>query len=249
MNRVKVGFFSLTRHAESGDDRSYLEWHQLDHMPEQYQLHGLVVGQRWASTAACRAVRAAERGDWSSIEHVVCYMMGNPVDETVDEFLTFGRHLAELGRFPYNMPSQYRGALRLLETHAARRVLISPEVVPFRPHAGVYLIVDEPTERDRPTQDAYLQRRHTELLPELVEVPGVAGAWSFATTRAIRRPAFTEGDYRMTLCYLDDEPAAVGERLRPLMARWEADEPIQLALAAPFESVVRWDWERFGSTD
>ena len=48
MNRVKVGFFSLTDHSDDGDDRPYLEWHQLDHMPEQYQLPGLVAGQRWA---------------------------------------------------------------------------------------------------------------------------------------------------------------------------------------------------------
>ena len=44
MNRVKVGFFSLSHHSPSGDDRPYLEWHQLDHMPEQYQLPGLVLG-------------------------------------------------------------------------------------------------------------------------------------------------------------------------------------------------------------
>ncbi len=44
MNRVKVGFFSLHRHSPTGDDRPYLEWHQLDHMPEQYQLPGLVAG-------------------------------------------------------------------------------------------------------------------------------------------------------------------------------------------------------------
>jgi hypothetical protein len=247
VNRVKVGFFSLTRHSESGDDRRYLEWHQLDHMPEQYQLPGLVAGQRWGSTPGCRAVRAAESGHWSQVEHVVCYLMGNPVDETIDEFLTLGRHLAELGRFPYVVPSEYRGGLRLLEAHASPRVLVSPEVVPFRPHRGVYLIVEEPTDgADRAAQDAYLQRRHTELLPELVSVPGVAGAWTFATTPAIRRPMFSEGDYRMTLCYLDDQPAAVGERLAPLMARFSATQPVRLLLAAPFESLVTWDWERFG---
>ncbi len=244
MNRVKVGFFSLTRHSKTGDDRPYLEWHQLDHMPEQYQLPGLVAGQRWGSTPSCRAARAVESGDWSLVEHVVCYLMGNPVDETIDEFLTLGRHLAELGRFSHSMPAQYAGALRLLEAHASPRVLVSDEVVPFRPHQGIYLIVEEPT--DRTAQDAYLQRRHTELLPELVSVPGVAGAWTFATSSAIRRPSFTEGAYRMTLCYLDDEPAAVGERLQPLMARVSATEPVRLVLAAPFESVVRWDWDRLG---
>jgi hypothetical protein len=244
MNRVKVGFFSLTSHSPSGDDRPYLEWHQLDHMPEQYQLPGLVAGQRWASTPSCRAARAAELGDWSSIEHVVCYLMGNPVDETIDEFLTLGRHLAELGRFPYAMPSRYAGGLRLLEAHAAPRVLVSAEVVPFRPHLGVYLVVEEPV--DRAAQDAYLQWRHRELLPELVSVPGVAGAWTYATTPAIRRPAFTDGNYRMTLCYLDEEPAAVGERLGSVLTQMASHQPIRLLLAAPFESMVRWDWERFG---
>jgi hypothetical protein len=244
MNRVKVGFFSLTGHSETGDDRPYLEWHQLDHMPEQYQLPGLIAGQRWGSTPSCRAARAADVGDWSSIEHAVCYLMGNPVDETIDEFLTLGRHLAELGRFPHTLPSRYAGGLRLLEAHAAPRVLVSAEVVPFRPHRGVYLVVEEPA--DRSAQDAYLQWRHRELLPELMSVPGVAGAWSFATTPAIRRPAFTKGEYRMTLCYLDEEPVAVGERLGPLMTGVAAGQPVRLLLAAPFESMVRWDWDRFG---
>ena len=243
MNRVKVGFFSLSHHSTSGDDRPYLEWHQMDHMPEQYQLPGLLLGQRWASTPACRASRAAGIDGWSTVEHVVCYLMGNPVGETLDEFFALGRHLAELGRFPHTLPSQYRGGLRLLETLAARRVLISPEVVPFRPHQGIYLIVEEPT--DRPSQDAHAQRTHVELLPELVSVPGVAGAWVFGTTPSIRWPMFSEGDYRMTVCYLDDDPASVGERLAPVLDRWWSTAPVRPVLGAPFESMVIWDWDRF----
>ncbi len=244
MNRVKAGFFSLSHRAADGDDRAYLDWHQMDHMPEQYQLPGMVLGQRWASTAACRAARAAEAGDWSLVEHVVCYLMGNPLDETIDEFLRLGRHLAELGRFSRSLPSQYRGALRLLEARAAPRVLISDEVVPYRPHRGVYLIIDEPAV-DEP-QDAFLQRLHTEVLPALVSVPGVAGAWAFGTTPSIRRPMFSDGRYRMTLCYLDDDPPATGERLAPLVNRAWAPAPARLVLAAPFESMMRWEWDRFG---
>ena len=247
MNRVKVGFFSLSHHSPTGDDRPYLEWHQLDHMPEQYQLPGLILGQRWASTPACRAARAAEDGDWSQVEHVVCYLMGNPVDETIDEFLSLGRHLAELGRFSRSLPSQYRGSLRLLEAHAAPRALISPEVVPFRPHRGVYLIVEAPT--DPAAQDEHLRQRHIELLPELVSVPGVAGAWSYATTPSIRRPMFTDGRFRMTVCYLDEDPASVGGRLAPLVARIEASAPSRVLLAAPFESMMAWEWDRFGPPD
>ena len=244
MNRVKAGFFSLSHHAASGDDREYLDWHQLDHMPEQYQLPGLVAGQRWASTRACRASRAAEVGDWSLVEHVVLYLMGNPLDETIDEFLRLGRHLAELGRFAVSLPSHYRGALRLLETVAAARALISSEVVPFRPHRGVELIVEELD--DGAHQDDFLQRMHTEILPGLVTVDGVAGAWSFGTTPSIRRPMFTDGRFRMTVCYLDDDPAVVGERLGPVLEEaWRA-APGRLVLAAPDETMMVWDWERFG---
>ena len=142
MNRVKVGFFSLSRRSPDGDDRSYLAWHQLDHMPEQYQLPGLVLGQRWVSTPGCRAARAAEVGEWSEVEHVVCYLMGEPVDQTIDDFYALGASLAAAGRFPGSLPSSYRGGLGLVETRAAARALVSPEVVPFRPHRGIYLIVE-----------------------------------------------------------------------------------------------------------
>jgi hypothetical protein len=247
MNRVKVGFFSLSHPSPSGDDRPYLEWHQLDHMPEQYQLPGLVLGQRWAATPACRAVRVAGDDGWAGVEHVVCYLMGSPVDQTIDDFFTLGRHLAELGRFPGALPAQYAGALRLLETHAAPRALVSAEVVPFRPNRGIYLIVEEPAEgTDREVHDAYLQRQHVELLPGLVSVGGVAGAWAFATTPAIRRPPFTKGAFRMTVCYLDDEPATVGERLATYVEEAWSGTPARIVLAAPYESMMAWEWDRFG---
>ncbi len=114
-------------------------------------------------------------------------------------------------------------------------------MVPFRPHQGIYLIVEEPDPVDRVVQDAYLQRMHTEVLPELVSVPGVAGAWAFGTTPSIRRPMFTDGEYRMTVCYLDDDPAAVGERLRPVLDRMWATAPVRPVLAAPFHSLLSWD--------
>jgi hypothetical protein len=247
MNRVKVGFFSISHASPTGDDRPYLEWHQLDHMPEQYQLPGLVFAQRWAATPACRAVRVAGTEGWAMVDHVVCYLMGSPVDQTIDDFFTLGRHLAELGRFAGALPAQYVGALRLLETHAAPRALVSSEVVPFRPNRGIYLLVEEPVEgTGQDVRDAYLQRQHVEILPGLVSVPGVAGAWAFATTPAIRRPPFTEGAYRMTLCYLDDEPAVVGERLAEHVEGAWAGAPARVVLAAPYESMMSWEWDRSG---
>lgn len=243
VNRIKAGFFSLTHRSSSGDDRPYLGWHQLDHMPEQYQLPGMVLGQRWASTQACRSARAAEVDGWSRVEHVVCYLMGEPLDQTLDDFFALGRTLAAMGRFSDRMPTQYAAALRLLECHAAPRVLISAEVVPFRPHSGIYLIVEEPVD---PAQwDTYLRRSHSELLPQLTAVDGVAGLLVFGMAPSLRRTACTPGEHRITLCYLDREPAEVGAELAPLLRNAWAGAPSRTVLAAPFESMMRWDWERF----
>ncbi len=245
-NRVKVGFFSITHTSPTGDDGPYLDWHQLDHMPEQYLLHGLVAGQRWASTPACRRSRAAESEGWASVEHVVCYLMGEPVDRTVDDFLALGQELTDVGRYPVAMPSQYRGALRLRGAAAAPRVLVSDVVVPFRPHRGIYLIVDEP-ETPEPTEGAvprHLSSLRDEELAALLTDPGVAGVWTYTTSPDLRRSMFSPGGYRMTVCYLDDEPPAVGERLREIVTTTEA-APVRRVLAAPFESILRWEWGRF----
>jgi hypothetical protein len=244
MNKIKLGFFSLSHHSPGGDDRAYLEWHQLDHMPEQYLLPGLLWGQRWASTPACEAVRAVAVDDWAHTAHVVCYLMGNPLDETIDEFFTLGRALAEMGRYSQALPKQYLAGLRLLLAQASPRALISDEAVPYRPNRGIYLIVEEPTEPA--VQDAYIQRMHSDVLPTLVAVPGVAGALAFGTTPAIRRDTFSPGSYRITTCYLDDDPATVGERLAPVLEEIWRDAPVRPVLAAPFESMMIWNWERFG---
>jgi hypothetical protein len=244
MNKVKLGFFSLSHSSPGGDDRDYLAWHQLDHMPEQYLLPGLLFAQRWASTPACLSARAAAVDTWADVAHVVCYLMGNPVDETLDEFFTLGRALAEKGRFSQSLPSQFLAGLRLLEAQASPRALIADDVVPFRPNTGIYLIVEEPTAEGM--QDHALQQLHTEVLPALVDVPGVAGALAFGTTPAIRRPTFTPGIFRITACYLDEDPATVGARLAPVLEQIWRSSPVRPLLAAPFESMMRWDWDRFG---
>jgi hypothetical protein len=169
--------------------------------------------------------------------------MGEPVDQTVDDFLALGGQLEVMGRFSQRLPSEYLSALTLLETHAAPRVLVSPEVVPFRPNRGVYLVVEAP--REGGGWDEYLRRAHAEVLPALLEEDGVAGAWVFATSPLVARPSFTPGRYRVTLFYLDQDPAVVGARLGPALQKSWDGAPTSPVLAAPFESMMRWDWERF----
>ena len=65
MNRVKAGFFSLTPPAPPDDDGSYLRWHLLDHMPEQYQIPGIVHGLRWIADGDYPDRRLAAHGPLS----------------------------------------------------------------------------------------------------------------------------------------------------------------------------------------
>ena len=44
MAKVQIGFFSFTEITDPAEHKSYNEWHQLDHMPEQFPLLGVVFG-------------------------------------------------------------------------------------------------------------------------------------------------------------------------------------------------------------
>jgi hypothetical protein len=213
-------------------------------MPEQYQIPGLLLGSRWGWTPACHAARALEADDLRPVRYVVQYLMTDPVQPTIDDFLQLGRRLAEAGRYPERVTSHLLGAFHLVEAAASPRVLVSAEVVPFRPHLGAYVIVEQQSGGDG--LDPWLQWLHAEHLPELLAMPGVAGAWSFATSSLWSNPAWTAGNHRITVCYLDAEPAATGDSLHKVVqSRWRRGAPIRPMLASPFESVARWDWERF----
>ncbi len=65
MNRVRAAFFSFTPPAPPGDDMGgYLRWHLLDHMPEQYQLPGILHATRWMAGDDCRDTAWPARASW-----------------------------------------------------------------------------------------------------------------------------------------------------------------------------------------
>ena len=212
-NKVKVGFFSFTEITDPNEHHSYNEWHMLDHMPEQYPLRGIAFGQRWVSTPACRAARAASGPRLDPIHYVTLYLMTEPVTETLKEFYALGKELYELDRFHRKRSAHLSGPFAVEATAAAPRVLISAAAVPYRPNRGVYVTVRERTALEAEGPDA------------LCEVPGVAGAWSFA-----------DEERRITVAWLDDEPLAVATRLAAAPGA---------EFAGPFETIVPWKWDWF----
>ena len=83
----------------------YLRWHLLDHMPEQYQLPGILHGTRWMADDDCRDARVAGSGKLAEVGSIVNYLVTEPVQPTHDDFMELGPRLALMGRFPERRPS------------------------------------------------------------------------------------------------------------------------------------------------
>jgi hypothetical protein len=215
------------RHAD-GADAAYLEWHMLDHLPEQYRLAGLRHGQRWVSTPACRAARAASEAPYDAVDHIVQYLFAEPFEPALDKFFPLGGALRMAGRMPVGLPRVQVGGWNLARAVAAPRVLVGSTVLPWRPAQGAYVLVDRAA--DPPSPDA------------LLAVEGVAGVWCWGGGKRHARFDDTSG-LALTICYLDGSPLDVASAIAPALSARSANGVSPL-LAAPFEAVVAGAWDR-----
>jgi hypothetical protein len=111
---------------------------------------------------------------------------------------------------------------------AAPRAAAGADVLPWRPCTGVYLMFE----------DGYASPE------DLIDVPGVAGAWWYRGTRGA--PGFgdaSEGK-QMTYLYLDEDPVEVAVALGERMKRRWSSGMVKGLLAAPFHAIVPFDWGR-----
>jgi hypothetical protein len=220
-----MAFISLSAREPEGRDAQYIEWHSLDHRPEQYRLAGLRNALRLVSTPACRSARAASDGPLDAIDHVMTYLFTDA--GSLPAFGALGAALDEVGRFPLRLPSVGYLTASLAGKAAAPRAVVGADVLPWRPALGVYLIIEEGL-----------------VSPEaLIETPGVAGTWWFRGDLA-PAPYDDARGRQITYCYLDDDPVQTAERLKePLRRRWASGEAKGL-LAAPFYPIEPFHWDR-----
>ncbi len=234
MNKIRVGFFSFTEITDPREHRAYNEWHQLDHMPEQFPLDGIAYGQRWVSTPACRAARAVSEPLLDPVHYVTLYLMSEPVDRTLREFRQLGADLHALGRFHRHRRAHLSGPFRLLETEVAPRVLVSAEAVPYRPHCAIHVVVEDVATGHE--SDAYVRWLHAEHAPALVQLGGVAGVWTFA-----------DDAHRVCVAWLDAPVDTVLPALDELerARRDRAQRVAPVIFSGPFETIVPWQWDWF----
>jgi hypothetical protein len=225
---VTTIYASLSKRHPEGRDADYLEWHSLDHRPEQHRMAQLRASFRMVSTPDCRAARAASDARYDEADHLQTYFFTDL--SAMDKFNELSAALRNAGRAPYLLPLVERGVYRVDGIAAAPRIKIGADVLLWWSAKGVYLMIE----------------RGGAPVADLLDVPGVGGAWWGGAEPL--EPPFTTRDnsgLHVSYLFLDDEPVEVAKRLRPsLERRWSStgSEPL---FAAPFHSLVAYEWDRY----
>lgn len=228
---VTTVFVSMTARHPDGQDAGYIEWHCLDHRPEMHRLAAMRASLRLVSTPECRAARAASEPPYDSVDHVMTYLMAGGTDAALEEFRVLNFALLQAGRTPYLLPMIQRAVYGFAGVAAAPRIKVGADVLPWWPPRGVYLLVE----------------RGAAPVSDFIELSGVAGVW-WATGIAKGEPFSTGADntgLQITYCYLGDDPVDAAERLRPVLEKRWADGGVAPLLAAPFHTIVPYDWGRY----
>jgi len=127
------------------------------------------------------------------------------------------------------LPPVQRGVYAISQKLAAPRIKVGADVLPWWPAHGVYLLLES---GKTPPAD-------------LTDIQGVGGTWSVASQDVDARLASARAGQMLTYCFLDDDPVATAEQLRPVLAaRWERGN-VEPLLAAPFYPVVPYQWDRY----
>ncbi len=225
---VRMIFVSMSTRDPVGRDAEYLEWHSLDHRPEQYRLAGIRHSLRLVSTPACRAARAVSDPHYDAVDHVMTYYFTE--DAAIDQFAVLSDALMG-DRRTFSLPSVDAGYFKLAGKVASPSAIAGADVIPWRPARGVYLIVE----------------RGAQSPIALTNIAGVAGIWwhEGGSPPALSTGFTDNTGLQVSYCFLDDDPVKTAERLRgPLKQRWAAGNVVPL-FAAPFHVLVPFEWDRY----
>jgi hypothetical protein len=224
---VRFVFASMSARQQEGRDADYLQWHSLDHRPEQYRISGLRHSLRLVSTPACRAARLPGDPSLDAVDHVMTYFLA--ANSALDKFNELSAALCG-DRRPFRLPSVHSGYFWLDGKIASPKAIVGADVIPWRPARGAYVI---------------LERGETLSPANLIDIPGVAGIW-WHSGGAPPIAGFPDNTgLQLTYCFLDEDPVESAHRLRaPLQQRWASGQLTPL-LAAPFYTVVPFEWTRY----
>lgn len=259
-------FFSFTEVPEVADHGAYNEWHQLDHRPENLNLDGVRWGERWVRTPRC--IAASERqAELAQSHYVNLYWFRSPAEAAIAEWQALAERSFQWGRRPDVAIAKrlMMGFFSTVKGYASPRVRVSPDALVFRPSTGIHLSVSRLPDPHSVASERLAGWYDREHLPSLLELDGVAGAWTFTSDSTTLDPSWApvpgsttfeasgndRGAFRVVLCFLDADPVAVGHeigtRRSAAQAAWDdelrgAEVPV---FVSPLETITPWDWTWF----
>lgn len=247
----QLAFFSFVRLTDQTQHSAYNRWHQLDHRPENLALPGVAWGDRWARNDECKDQSRA-REPLNDVDYMAMYWFNDPIDQAVDAWDRLGEQSFQWGRGPL-MPGIERAMLaffRPVKGYSAPRALVSPEVLPYRPNQGLHVRVTEYQEPHSLATHEIFAREDRETIPALLEVEGVAGAWTFSYSHPQRHSSLpfqgsdtqAAGSLRIRLLYFEDDSVSRVTAVDDIdAANTSPDE--QEVLSSPVRTIIPWqDW-------
>jgi hypothetical protein len=207
-----LGFFSFTEVTDPSGHHAYNEWHQLDHLPEQFALEGVLFGQRWVCSPECQASRVAVSALLQPCHYMTLYLMRD--ESVLPAFGALAERLRQEDRFYPARQAHLAAPFTVTGQWAAPRIRVSADVVPFRPSQGVYVVVGPPVDGDA-----------------LVAHSGVAGAWSFLDESRSRH---------ITVAFVDTELIPVAAELGKWCLT--SGDGLEWAGPLEGIEAYRWDW-------
>lgn len=250
-------FFSFPRVDDPTRHRDYNAWHQLDHLPENLALPGVVHGQRWVRSPDCVAAGSAPDPLLGSAQYLAMYWFAEPADASIAAWRELGDTTLQQGRRP-ELGWTTRTALgmyRPVKGYVRPEPAISLDALPFRPNTGVYLSVSRIDEPHSAAAQDLFAFADTELIPAVLDLPGAVGAWTFrsidvrgADGPLLRPPAAL----RITLCYLESDPVEFAATVRAARADGALPSPPAALtgvetelLSGPLRTIQPWRWDWF----
>lgn len=246
----RLNFFSFVSVPDREERRAYNRWHQLDHLPENRALPGVIWGDRWALTEDCREHAT---GRYRNIDFVAMYWFADPVTDAVDDWTRLGEDSFQWGRGPL-IPGVQRDMLAFFTPvmgYRSSRAIVSTEVLPMRPHTGVHVQVTEFDEAH--SLEVHASHVHTDevSMPELLEIPEVLGGWTFSYAHPQRHATLPfegageggPGSKRIRLLFLEGDPIQAAHGIDGVDAEHPGPDVGTIALSSPLRTITPWqDW-------
>jgi hypothetical protein len=238
-----TGLGDVTRHPE------YNEWHQLDHLPENMLLPGVLWGDRWVRSPDCESTTQRHGSPQPDYDYALMYWFMEPETASVDAWRALAARSIQWGRRPELgwIRRSPLGFFRPVKGYVHPRVLVSADALPMRPHRGVHVSLTRVEQPESPAAVEEFAWDDRTVMPQLLERPGVAGGWIFsfaAPPGGFGAIASTDdpapGQVRLRLLFLDGEPNEVDTAVdRPTGS---VQEPL---FASSFRTISPWQWNWF----